>query len=395
LGPTQDRYAPSNLFTIFPMRYGGPYLLAWLTARHVDGARPHAVPLLFCAAGIVALNNPEFGIAAVGATLAALLWTQAPPTRRSIGRLAGGAAVGLLGALALLSALTLVRAGSLPHLGLLLEFARIDGTEGWTLLPLPTVGFHLVVFATFVAALVVATVRAVTRAQDVLLTAMLAWSGVFGLGAGSYFVGRSHPEVLIDLFSSWALALVLLLVVVVRAVLARPSRRPTIAEVAVLFGFGLLVCSIAQFPTPWSQVERLQDRGTERASIYLRFPEADRFVDEGTTPGEHVLILLPISHRVAHEAGVTNVLPWVSIESMPLVSQFDDALSALSEAGGHKVFMWTGNTWPEVTEALRVRGFRLRRSADDLGLTEWSNEEPSARAGRSAPRAQRLGAGGA
>lgn len=372
VGPPATRYGPSNLFTIFPIRYGGPYLLAWLTARHVDGIRPHAVPLLFCAAGIVALNNPEFGFAAVVATFAALLYARAPSSRRAIARLAGGAAAGLLAALALLSLLTLLRAGSLPRLSLLLEFANIDGVEGWTMVPMPTIGFHLAVFATFAAALAVATVRAVARHRDALLTAMLAWAGIFGLGAGSYFAGRSHPETLIDLFSAWSLAVMLLTIVAVRAIRSRPSRRPTVAEVAVLAALALCVCSIAQIPTPWSQIDRLHDRGVETLTIYVRFPAADRFVAQHTQPGERVLILLPVSHRVAYEHGLTNVLPWVSVESMPLVSQFDEALVALRQAHGTKIFLWAGNTWRELIGALRSRHYALVHQDRQAGLMEWS-----------------------
>ena len=371
VGPPAIRYGPSNLFTIFPIRYGGPYLLAWLTARHIDGARPHAVPLIFCAAGIVMLNNPEFGLAAAGATFAALLCARAPLSRRKLTRLVGGAAAGLLAALALLSLLTLLRAGSLPHLGLLLEFANIDGIEGWTLVPMPAVGFHLALYVTFAAALVVAVVRTVKRRSDVLLTAMLAWAGVFGLGAGSYFAGRSHPEVLIDLFSSWALAIALLTVVVVRAVRARPGRRVLVAELAVLAALGLCICSIAQFPTPWSQIDRMHDRGVEDMTIYVRFPEADQFVAEHTRPGERVLILHPVSHRVAYEHGLTNVLPWVSVESMPLVRQLDEALEALRRAGGRKILLWRGHTWPGLIDALPSRGFVLRDAEPTYGLMEW------------------------
>jgi hypothetical protein len=372
VGPPAARYGPSNLFTIFPIRYGGPYLLAWLTARHIDGVRPHAVPLLFCAAGIVALNNPEFGFAAAIATFAALLYARPPSSRRAGARLAGGAAAGLLAALALLSLLTLVRAGSLPHLSLLLEFANIDGIEGWTMVPMPTIGFHLAVFATFVAALAVATVRAVNRHGDTLLTGMLAWAGLFGLGAGSYYAGRSHPETLIDLFSAWSLAVLLLTVVVVRAIRARPSRRPAIAEIAVLAALALCVCSVAQVPTPWSQIDRLQDRGVEPLTVYVRFPAADRFVAQHTQPGERVLIMLPVSHRVAYEHGLRNVLPWVSVESMPLVSQFDEALEALRQAGGTKIFLWTDNTWRELIDALRARQYALVHEDRKAGLMEWS-----------------------
>jgi hypothetical protein len=376
VGPTQDRYAPSNLFTIFPIRYGGPYVLAWLTARHIDGASPRRPMVIFAVAGLVVLNNPEFGVSAAGATLAALLWST-PVSLRNTARIAVQAALGLIAAGALVTIGSVLRSGSPPDFGLLFEFARIDGVEGWTLLPLPAVGFHLVVFATFGAALVIATVRVLQREHDALLTAMLAWSGVFGLGAGSYFIGRSHPEVLIDLFSAWSLALGLLVVVVLRALASRPRLRVTLPELAVLFGFGLAVCSIAQVPTPWSQVARWRDRGTEEFHVYVRFPAGDHFVARGTRPGEKALIFLPLSHRTAYEHGVTNVSPWVSIESMPAVWQLHAAVAALRREHGRKVFLWRGNQWPETVRALYADGVRVAREDQAHGLLEMIDTRPA------------------
>jgi hypothetical protein len=367
IGPLENRYGPSNLFSMFPMRYGGPYLLAWLLARHVDGLRPRRAVVLFLVGGLTLLNNPDFGMPAFAGTLVALVWTDARPWRRRLGALALEAALGLLAALALVALLTLAVAGSLPHLSYLFTFPRLWGVGGVTMLPMPALGFHLVLYATFAAALVVATVRAVRGAgasAERTLTALLAWSALFGLGASSYFAGRSHPEVLISLFSAWMLALSLLGIVVVRALAARGARRPSVAEVAVLFGLALAACSLAQTPTPWSQIERISAGGPPNSPIQ-RF-DARRFVAEaGAAPGERVLILIPMGHRIAYELGLVNVAPYVSMISMPAVEQLDEALAALRREGGRRVLAYLGQVTPEQQEAIQGAGFvRVRGSKD-------------------------------
>jgi hypothetical protein len=349
---------------MFPMRYGGPYVLAWLLVRHVDRVRPRRALPLFLAAGVVVLNNPDFGMPAFAGTLVALLWTDARPWWRRVGALALDAALGLLGALVLVALLTLAVAGSLPHLSYLFTFPRLWGVGGVTMLPMPTLGFHLVLYATFAAAFVVATARALAGARQRSLTAMLAWSAVFGLGASSYFAGRSHPEVLISLFSAWMLALALLGILAVRALLARASRRPTVAEVAVLAGLALSACSLAQTPTPWSQIDRIGTAGPPNSPIQ-RF-DARRFVAEsGSAPGERVLILIPMGHRIAYELGLVNVAPYVSMISMPAVEQLDESLAALRREGGRRVFAFLGQLLPEQQQAIQDAGFVRVRGTED------------------------------
>jgi hypothetical protein len=362
LGPLDNRYGPSNLFSMFPMRYGGPYVLAWLLVRHVDRLRPRQAALLFLVGGLALLNNPDFGMPAFAATLVALLWTDRRPWRARVGRLALDAALGLLGALALVSLLTVVVAGALPHLSYLFTFPRLWGVGGVTMLPMPTLGFHLVLYATFAAALVAATVRALAGAEQRTLTALLAWSAVFGLGASSYFVGRSHPEVLISLFSAWMLSLSLLGIVVVRALAGRAGRRPAVAEIAVLLGLALAVCSLAQTPTPWSQLDRIWRGGPPNSPIQ-RFGARNFVAAAGAAPGERVLILIPMGHRIAYELGLVNVAPYVSMLSMPAVEQLDEALATLRREGGARVIAFLGQVLPEQQQAIEEAGFvRVRQS---------------------------------
>jgi hypothetical protein len=378
LGPLDNRYAPSNLFSLFPIRYGGPYVLAWFTVRHLDGVRPRRLWPIFLLAGLVAMNNVEFGTSAIAGTVAALLWSGRLATRRAIGRSVAEAASGLIGAFAIVSTITLTRTGQLPHLGLLVEFSRLYGLGGWGMLPMPKIGFQYALFLTYVAAIVTATARAAARDEDTVLTGMLVWAGVFGFGAGSYYLGNSHPEDLISEFSAWAFALALLVIVAVRSITARDSHRPTFADLAVLLAFGLAVCSLAQTPTPWSQVRRLgevtplpappvgyADRFIAPGNV------AEQFVGATAKPGEHVIIMIPLSHRIAYDLGVVNVSPYSSMEATPTREQMDRTVEALRQAHGTKLYIMV--TRPDPAEELVRLGLVQRRSDQTTLFAEFDD----------------------
>ncbi|HEU4702022.1 MAG TPA: hypothetical protein VFS37_06020, partial [Conexibacter sp.] len=233
------------------------------------------------------------------------------------------------------------------------------GTEGFGLLPMPPFGVHLVLYVTFAGAIVVALVRRIAGDRALPLTAALAWSGIFGLGAGAYFVGRSHPHVLINLFSAWALALVLLVLVVVQRHTATRSRWPSVAELLVLAGFGVVVGSLAQTPTPWSQVDRVRHPiqlfpGAERAAGELRQVVADL-----TRSGEPVALMMREGHRVAEELGLVNVTPYANLESMLTIEQWQQTLRALRAAGGTQLIVPNDRLLDEQVVWLIHHGYEL------------------------------------
>jgi hypothetical protein len=366
-GPLDNRYAISNLFGTFPLRYAGPFLLLWLVARQLDGASPRRARWLFLAAGVVILNNVEFGLPALGATVAALLWSCERLTARRLRRLAVEAMIGLLGALIVVSLLTLVVAHSLPHLGLLVRYSRLFALSGFGLLPMvPTIGISTVLYLTYLGAIGAASVRAVERAPDRLLTGLLAWSGVFGLGIGSYYMGRSHPQVLTNMFAAWALSVTLLFLLAIRGLGARARRRPTIPELACLFAFGITVCSLAQLPTPWAQVERLRRTGV---AIY-RHPAGEAFIRLHTRRGEAVAILPRLGHRIAYNLGIVDVVPYGDGRSLLTFDQYDEMLADLRASGSRKVFLSLEGVGPEVPELLEQRGFVLAAS-EAHGMAEF------------------------
>lgn len=368
VGPLSNRYGPANLFSLFPIRYGGPYVLLWLVVRRVQRGAARAPFALFAFAGVVAINNLEFGLPALAATLLALVAAMPDRSARALARIGGAALTGLAAAVALVCALTLAVSGSLPHFSLLLTFPRIYGAEGFGMLPMPALGLHLALYATFAAAIVVAIVRIVARERDATLTSALSWTGIFGLSAGAYFAGRSHPDVLVDLFSIWALALTLLLLVVVRAILSRPSRRPQLAELLVLAGIGVAVCSLPQTPTPWSQLARLQ-RTQPRSEQVARL--ATRVVARLTHRGEPVALLLPLGHRIAYQLGLDDVTPYTNMEAMMTRDQWHETINALRHAGGRQVIAPRVQLFPERIEYLRAAGYQPEREAAGLGIVDF------------------------
>ncbi len=355
-GPSDDRYSLVNYFGTFPLRCAGPLLVAWLTARHLDGAWPRRAWPLFVLGGLAAMNNTDFGIAAVGATLAALLWTGGRPTRASLMRLAGQAAIGLAAAVALVTVLLLARTGEAPHFALLFRFARMFAVGGFSMLPMqPVIGFSTVIYLTYIAAIGLATVRALRSEPDRLLTGLLAWSGIFGFGAAAYYMGRSHPEVLTNMFPAWALCVTLLAVAAVRQLADGTPLRP-LPAVAAMTGFGLLVCSLAQTPSPWSQLERV--RAGSQAEAFER-SKLQRYIAARTEPGEPIVLLTQLGHLRAKRAGAEDVTPYTGAESIQTEQQLDETVAMLRAEGGSKVFVPTEAVQPELPLALERHGFRL------------------------------------
>ncbi len=364
-GPPENRFTPAGIFSAWPLRYAGPYLLAWLVARHCDGAAPRRALVLFAAAGLVALNNPEFGLGAFAGAVLAVACVRRPASAAAIMRLASSAAGGFALALALVASLTLVRAGELPHVGWLFEFPHIYGVDGWFIGPMAPIGLQTALYVTFAATLVTAVVRAARGAGDPVLTGLLAWSGAFGLIAGSYYVGASNPLTLVTLFSAWCFALALLTVVVVRALAARPARLPSGPELAVLVGFGLAVCSLAQLPLPGPQLARLRN---DSAPIYEQ-QAAKEALTGRVTLGEKVAIVLPLGHRIAYDLGVVNVAPYSGPAAMPKRAQVGTTIAAMRREGARSAFIDAGNH-PELVAAFQRAGFTVRGNRNPVELID-------------------------
>ena len=349
-----------SLTAMWPMRYGGAYLMAWLAARAIERDGRRVWPL-FAVGAVVAVNETEFGAAAVLAALVAIACAHPPGGWRAALRLLGEAAAGMLAGLALIALVTLVRSGALPDPALLDEWPRIFTRLGWFSLGMPPASLHLALYATFAATLLVVAVRLARRERDVLLTGMLAWSGVFGLLAASYYAGRSDEIKLVSMFSAWAFALALLTIVTARTLAAQEWRRPSPAQLLVLFGFALAVCSVIDVPSPQHQISRLVDEppGNYRA-------RAERFIGALTQPHEAVAILMPMGHRFAYDLRLDNVFPYPTQDALVTRWQLDTTLDAIRRAHVHRVFLHERITAPQQLAVLERAGFRPSAQQDEL-----------------------------
>ena len=374
------RESNASYYAFFPGRYLGPFVLAWLCALAVRRGRLPAW-LLFFLAGLVALNNGEFGApAAISLFVALALGSDRSRTlARRVVALIPQALIGVAAALVLVSGMTLARAGELPDLSLLTYYSRLFAREAFGLSPMPTLGLHIPMYLTFVAALLVAAVRHVQSRPNSTLTAMLAYAGTFGLLASSYFAGRSLPWQLMLLFPPWGLTLALLARIAARSLIATAARRAPLGRsllpsLAALCGFGVMVAAIATFPPPWKQVERLSE--AQPAALDTDAAEVERFVAARTDPGEAILLWgTRTDHRVAERAGVVNVSPWNYALSLFSEAEVRRGLDALERERGSKVFLNLGvfptsldplNERGPVIALLRARGYeRVDASSDD------------------------------
>jgi len=364
-----------------PQRYLLPCLVLWLCARHLRGRSPHSQLPLFFVAGLALLNNPEFGAPACVAAFAATVAGRnsgARLTARVVIDSARSALLGVALAAVLVTAVTLIRGGSLPDPDLFAYFLRTNSSQGLWLQPMPAVGFHLIVYATFAGALILAAVRFRTAATDPVVGGLLAFIGVFGLLAGAYYVGRSNAISMVTLFPAWGFALALLALCAVRWLTSSVRTGLSIATpvgalaLSCLLGFGLAASDVLDAPAPWTQAQRLTDASERQSSFELSAEE--RFLSARTEPGEPVLILREYGHLLALRAGVRNV----SLIGDPVYLISDDQLTAvlgdLRAAGGNRVFLGDGHffpLWSSISKMLEARGFSAGRADEASGLTEY------------------------
>jgi hypothetical protein len=357
----------ASYYAVFPMRYFGPYVLFWLCMRYLRGLRPRSATIVFAAAGLVALNNIEFGLPALLATFVALMIVR--PGSAHAMRLVKDAVIGLVGAFAAVSALTLSLTGQFPSLSLLTLYSRIFGEGGFGLLHTPLGGLYLVVDMVLAAAVLTAALRFREGAADSAYTAALAYCGVFGLGAGNYYMGRTHPAGLVVLFSIWALTASLLALLALRGLARRPARPSaplTLLFAGALICLGLTCTAVAQFPVPWTQLRRITASAPPPPPYDVSAAVA--FVRRTAAPGEPVVLLTPLGHVIALDAGVENVSPYSNQEGVVTYQQIAETLNALRNVRGRRFY--AAPTFPEITRILSSEGFRSTTDPTSR-ITEW------------------------
>lgn len=395
-----ERTFLANLYGVVPLRVFGPLLVGWLLTRELRRPRRLGQILLFLVGTLVAVNNLEYGLPCVGGLLAGLWcargaggtsWSQTKSllTNAVIG---GGIAA------AVVCLLTLGTTGSLPDPRYISHFNQVFAVEGFGLVPMPPFGLHVLFFLTFSGALVVAIVASETgslvASRSPVLVGALAYSGVLGLGAFSYWVGRSHPDSLFAVFPTWGLTVGLLVWLVISEVTARPGSialTGVVPAALVFTSFGLMATVLPQMPSPSGQFRRLTSGSppsvdapaSSLACVLSPRPEkpcplepesfrhsaAVRFVERMTTPGEHVMILAGLGHLIGRESRVVNVSPYSHPDAIGFLEQMDFVLEPVDRGEATKIFL--GISYPEISRVLQERGFVVVAQDETSELTLW------------------------
>jgi hypothetical protein len=288
------------------------------------------------------------------------------------------------------SLFTLARASALPRWDYANHFARIFAVEGFGMVRMPLLGLHVIIYMTFVGALVTAVSASIgpSPPRNRTLNGMLAYSGVLGLGALSYWVGRSHPDAIFGMFPTWGLAVGLLGWWVLSSVANRSSvpappsttvRILALPALSVLVTFGLMLMLVRQFPSPAEQIKRVTSKSETEDSgpqvVAFGAPSsfdgvvAARFVSRQTEPGEHVAILASLGHLVAERSGVIDVAPYAHPDSIVFSEQMTFVLESIEDAGARKIFL--GPTYPEIPTFLRLTGYSMTGIDAESQLSLW------------------------
>lgn len=239
----------------------------------------------------------------------------------------------------------------------------------------PILGLHVVIYLTFVVSLVAGVVD-VIRSEDFsprarILRGLLVYSGLFGLGAGAYWVGRSDPVALFGMFPTWGLSVAILCGAVLRVAATRPPMEPATLAPARVAGNRCPArlrahdhrCGSDSFP-------RLAGATVHwRGSRHPPYAARVQFISDRTVREEPVAILAPVGHLLARDAGVLNVSPYAFEASIVFYEQMDLLLGIIRKSGATKVFV--GPTWAETSAYLAEKGFVAIASDAASELTAW------------------------
>jgi hypothetical protein len=368
-------YTFANYFAAMPLRYFGPVLAAFLTSWYLQRPSKGKMSVLFLTGGLSLVQNPDFGLSALVASLIAVLSSTAESIhpRGKTGFLfnlvpAKGKTASILSifvgsvglAIFLWVSFTFVRSGKFPDIGMLLLIRRLFVYFGFNMIPMDLWGIHWLLLLTYFSALFLVMVRhanranfpVVSRGQADRLTGkvtrlqegMLLFAGIFGMGSGFYFVARSHIQVLIILFFAWGLTFTLLcLNLFWTGDRFRINQKPLILMAmpisVLLTTFCVFVGTIKFVPSPLSEMTRLSYAPTEYNQSMAK---AVQFVKSNCPAGSKVGIVHILGYSIANLAGVKNVFPYDSPDMVLANQQVDTFVSALRAQNVEHVFLQKG-----------------------------------------------------
>jgi hypothetical protein len=376
----------STYFAVMPMRYAGPLVCLGLVAllAHRNGNRRLMIGVGI-ASGLTLINNFEFGLPTLCAVLVAA-WISTYTARTGVRRTAQHLlplAGGIVAALLLFVVLSVARTGQVPDPLAATYFSRQFAGAGFYMLPFgPVFAFPAIVFLTFAGAVLIGITptligRRKANAHARVEAAVLTFTGIFGMGAFAYFVGRSHPSVLTAVFCAWGFALAALSHVALRWLSSTRGAGRVGSPLAILTIAMFVICGTAalgQSAYALEQVERIFTTSeTARASAATP-TKAIAIARDCISPETSSIIFLPYGLKIAQAANLQDHAPFNHPGSVKSAQQL--AVLSNSIVRNHVRAFLSGPLAGELEATLRSRGFvRLAWFSNSLSASVFDTTE--------------------
>jgi len=341
-------------------RYFGLMVTAFFCAKYLLNPTAKRMILLFFIGTIFAINNLDFGIPVLVATLMATLLTTEDgilPSFKNIFRISIIFLFSVMVALSLFFVITLLKSGQFPNWLLIFKYQKIFAFYGFGMFPMPKWGLHWLIFITFMATILVAIWQIVVHfnnknvlsSQQRLQIGLLIFSGISGSGAFMYFIGRSTWYNLITIFTIFSFALLLLIWQQFldwknsKNKFTRQERLVRyMPSLVLVFVYVSMLGHVVTMPSIPGNLIRLNTNYARHLINHKTLEqfiwECTQFVKNNTQQGEKVGIIHQWGYEIANLAQVENVFPFVHPRSMILKSQLDMAMKTFKKANVTKIF---------------------------------------------------------
>jgi hypothetical protein len=340
----------NNFFTyhaVANLRSFGPWILCFLCVWYLETPSKFRFLVISIFSSLVAINNIDFGIPAFIATFFAISmnndemasgvsgWFQ----KKSLKLFVKYAIISFL-VFSFYCLFTFFKSGSFPNLTQLFSFQKIFAISGFYMLRIPRVGFQWNIMLTFLVSLVVALARveygANKTSDERKVNGLLMYLGIFGAGSFMYYVGRSHPQVLMSFFPIWTFTFVILFWLQFES-LRKNYHNMDLKDkflslpltVFILMHFCLFLFATTCIP---KMIDRMYLKKSVISSQYdLMQSSLVEKIRKYSNQGEQVGIIYPMGFSLAVEANVINVFPFIQDESLLIKEQVEMAIKLFEE----------------------------------------------------------------
>lgn len=361
-----------NYYAVWPVRFIGPLIGLFFLSKVLENPTPKRIGLLFFLGALIAINNLDFGLPALVGMFVAIWFSKGKQSFAGFRHTGETVLLFLLSsvlALASFIAFSSLRSGSFPQIELLVEYQRIFAMSGFMMLPAPPTGPYWILYLTYMSCLILAVFRTFQRdASDEFLRykdGILAYSAIFGCGSLMYYIGRSHPHVLIALFAPWAFCLLLLLIETLKNLTQISTKRNYAALLLLIlplyfltFNYMVYISNLVQIPSLTSQANRFMSPVGGDLLLQRRNNMED-FIKKNVINGEKVVIAMDRGDILAHKLGIHNVFPFPLTTSILITKQVKLLVKKIEGNRINKVFL---NPFAdsEIKDSLKTLGFNLK-----------------------------------